>query len=311
VGFVDNNDGTATLAGTATSGGVFPMVITASNGVTADATQSFTLTVNGPPSITSGDAMTFTAGVAGTFAVTTHAGVPGSSTLSVGGDLPSGVTFTDNGDGTGTLAGTAPLSALGTYPLTLSASNGIDPDASQAFTLTIARATVVPLPAQLPTSDGSFHGVPPQTGVGSVLHLTGSGFAAGAPIVIGIYSTPMTLARTTADSSGKFAIAIRVPNLLGRHVIIAAGRGVDNLPRYVEAVTHVHAAVAPPPAGPGDDGSGGGDAGLAGTGPDTNLITTLEWAATLVLGGLMLLVAGRRADGPVRAAVRVIRRGRR
>ena len=53
---------------------------------------------------TSANTTTFTAGTAGTFSVTTSNGA--STVLSVGGTLPAGVTFTDNGNGTATLAGT-------------------------------------------------------------------------------------------------------------------------------------------------------------------------------------------------------------
>jgi hypothetical protein len=46
VDFTDNGDGTATLAGTPSTSGSYPITITASNGVSPDYTQSFTLTVN-------------------------------------------------------------------------------------------------------------------------------------------------------------------------------------------------------------------------------------------------------------------------
>ena len=48
------------------------------------------------------------------------------------GALPPGVTFTDNGDGTATLAGTPTTG--GTYPFTITANNGVAPNASQSFT---------------------------------------------------------------------------------------------------------------------------------------------------------------------------------
>ena len=107
--FIDNGDGTATLAGTPASGtaGTYPITITAANGVSPDATQGFTLTVRPAPSaptITSATTTTFTEGSAGTFTVTTT-GNPDAA-LSETGTLPSGVTFTDNGNGTATLAGT-------------------------------------------------------------------------------------------------------------------------------------------------------------------------------------------------------------
>ena len=66
--FTDNGDGTATLAGTPAAGtaGSYPITITATNGVSPDATQSFTLTVApGPAAITSAASTTFTEGSAG------------------------------------------------------------------------------------------------------------------------------------------------------------------------------------------------------------------------------------------------------
>ena len=59
---VDNGDGTATLSGTpsATSGGSYPITITASNGVSPAASQSFTLTVDQASAITSANKTTFT-----------------------------------------------------------------------------------------------------------------------------------------------------------------------------------------------------------------------------------------------------------
>ena len=58
--------------------------------------------------------------------------------LSETGALPTGVTFVDNGDGTATLAGTPAAGTGGTYPLTITATNGVSPDATQTFTLTVA-----------------------------------------------------------------------------------------------------------------------------------------------------------------------------
>ena len=140
VTFKDNGDGTATLAGTpaGNSGGPYPFTITATNGVSPAATQSFTLTVNQAPGITSSAGTTFTAGQAGTFTVTTS-GAPNSA-LSETGALPSGVTFKDNGDGTATLAGTPAGNSGGPYPFTITATNGVSPAATQSFTLTVNQA---------------------------------------------------------------------------------------------------------------------------------------------------------------------------
>ena len=86
------------------------------------------------PSITSAASTTFTAGTAGTFKITT-AGTPIAGITAIGA-LPSGVTLTDNGNGTATLASTA-AAAAGTYPFTINASNGVGTAATQPFTLTI------------------------------------------------------------------------------------------------------------------------------------------------------------------------------
>ena len=140
VTFTDNGDGTATLAGTpaAGTGGSYPLTITAtaSGGLAAPATQSFTLTVDAGPVITSADHTTFVVGSAGTFTVTTTSGSPVTIT-ETGATLPSGVTFTDNGDGTATLAGTPAAGTGGSYSLTIKASSGVGTDATQAFTLTV------------------------------------------------------------------------------------------------------------------------------------------------------------------------------
>ena len=90
------------------------------------------------PTITSANNTTFIVGQPGTFTVTTT-GTP-TPTLSVSGALPSGVTFTDNGDGTATIAGTPAAGTNGSYALTITASNGAAPDAVQNFTLTVNAA---------------------------------------------------------------------------------------------------------------------------------------------------------------------------
>jgi len=137
VTFTDNGTGTATLSGTPApgTGGVYPLTITAANGLLPNAAQSFTLTVQEGPAITSAGAATFTVGEAGSFTVSTS-GYP-EPNISLSGTLPTGVTFTDNGTGTATLSGTPAAGTGGVYPLTFTAANGLSPDATQAFTLTV------------------------------------------------------------------------------------------------------------------------------------------------------------------------------
>jgi hypothetical protein len=138
VNLPSSGTGSINIGGTPTGSGVETFTITATNGAGLTATQNFTLTVNQAPSITSVSSTTFTAGTAGSFTVTTQ-GYPNPA-LSESGALPSGITFTDNGNGTATLAGTATVP--GTSPITITANNGISPNGTQSFTL-----TVIPGPA--------------------------------------------------------------------------------------------------------------------------------------------------------------------
>ena len=143
--FVDNTDGTATLDGIPDAGGPasYSLIITATNGIAPDATQSFTLFVNNPPpAITSADNTTFVVGTFASFTVRTSPPIP-SATLSFTGTLPSGINFTPNGDGTATIDGTALAGSQGSYPINITASNGTLPSAAQAFTITVQDAPPV------------------------------------------------------------------------------------------------------------------------------------------------------------------------
>ncbi len=121
------------LSGTpaAGTGGAYSITITASNGIGTDATQSFTLSVDQAPAITSAASTTFTVGTAGSFQVTAT-GYP-APTFTEAGALPSGVTLSSAGVLSGTPA------ALGTYNFTITASNGVGSNATQPFILTVSQ----------------------------------------------------------------------------------------------------------------------------------------------------------------------------
>jgi hypothetical protein len=140
VTFTDNGNGTATIAGTPTTGGVYLLGITAGNGIGGNASQTLTLIVLQAPGITSPAGTTFTVGHAGTFSVTTT-GAP-SAALSENGALPRGVRFKDNGDGTATLSGTPTTG--GVYTFRITATNGVSPDATQHFTLNVVGLPAAP-----------------------------------------------------------------------------------------------------------------------------------------------------------------------
>jgi len=113
----------------------------ANGGVDTSAPQSFTITTNDPPKITSANSTTFAPGKTGQSFTVTTTGFPTGASMVIGetGTLPTGVMFTDNGNGTATISGTPAAGTQGSspYALTLSANNGVPPPDSQNFTLNI------------------------------------------------------------------------------------------------------------------------------------------------------------------------------
>lgn len=97
-----------------------------------NATQAFTLTLDQSPAVTSAASTAFTVGTAGSFTATAT-GFP-APTLSESGMLPKGVSFNPS---TGVLSGTSAAGTGGIYPVTITASNGISPNATQNFTLAV------------------------------------------------------------------------------------------------------------------------------------------------------------------------------
>ncbi len=162
--------------------------------------------VNGTaPAITSANAASFTYGVAGTFTVTTTGGpLPVIATVST---LPSGVTLTDNHDGTATIASTA-TALPGGVSIALTANNTINPSAAQTFTLTInkgvlmvtANAAMKSYGAANPAFTGTLTGVAPGDGITATYAST-----ATTSTVPGTYdsSKAEAITPTLSDPNGK------------------------------------------------------------------------------------------------------------
>ncbi len=93
------------------------------------------------PTFTSVPSDTVPSGSAFTFLVTTTGSPTPAITLSPESSLPTGVTLTDNGDGTAALTGTSAVAA-GTYTFAIQAANGVSPNATQAFTLQVTSTSV-------------------------------------------------------------------------------------------------------------------------------------------------------------------------
>jgi microsomal dipeptidase-like Zn-dependent dipeptidase len=121
--------GALTGLATAGTGGVYSIMITASNGILPNFVQTFTLQVNQPPAITSANSVTFATGALGAFTATAT-GYPQPTFTQNG--APAFINMSSNG----VLSGTPPVGAGGTYTITIIATNAVS-STTQSFTLTV------------------------------------------------------------------------------------------------------------------------------------------------------------------------------
>jgi hypothetical protein len=119
---VDNGNGQAALTGTpgATSGGVYPLSITATNSVIS-VMQAFVLTVYQSPSVAAPTSISVTDGTALVPLSIGYSGYPMPTVKAAG--LPKGLTFVSHGNGSATIAGTPGIKdPTGTDTVTITAS---------------------------------------------------------------------------------------------------------------------------------------------------------------------------------------------
>ncbi|MFH1377304.1 MAG: choice-of-anchor Q domain-containing protein [Planctomycetota bacterium] len=138
-------DGVDLISGTPTAGDIGlseTMTITASNGVTPDAVQTFSISVNPAPvapMITSTAPTTATAESVYSYLIIAT-GIP-TPTLSVT-NLPAWLSF----DGTDTITGTPTTGDIGlSETITITASNGVAPDVEQTFSIIVSPAPAAPM----------------------------------------------------------------------------------------------------------------------------------------------------------------------
>lgn len=286
VHLVDNHDGTATLSGTppAGAGGVTPIRITASNGVLPNATESFELTVTEEPSITSASTSGFLRGVPASFIVMTGAAFPTAVTLTETGALPTGLSFVDQHDGTAIIAGST-MDAAGTATIRVTATNGSGQPSIQTLAIVVQATAAILLPVLLTTSGGSLSGVPSTAVPLQIIHVSTAGFAPGAPVTFGIYSTPMFLALVDADLTGSASATLTIPaGFSGAHTIVAAGVGADGSALYLRSALTVTATGSGASAAPT----------IARTGPGEDVLQASLVALVALLGGIVVLLRRRR-----------------
>ncbi|GAB4008274.1 beta strand repeat-containing protein [Nocardioides ultimimeridianus] len=159
------------VAGTpaAGSGGEYDATVTATNGIGSDATHALHLTVDEAPSVAGPQSVRMVTGQSATVSYAA-AGYPVAG-LALTGSLPAGVTFHDNGNGTAILSGTPDTAATGSYPVTITASNGIGRDASYDVTIEVVPPVAITTSALGDATYGSSYdavvtatgGLPPYT----------------------------------------------------------------------------------------------------------------------------------------------------
>jgi hypothetical protein len=209
--FADNGNGTGTLAASNPVSGTYTISLGALNSA-GSASQTFTLVVTAPvaPSFTSGASTTVPFGQKFTFNVTST-GNP-TPALSASG-LPSWATFTDNGNGTGTLTG-VPTTSGTIPPITFTATNaGGAP--TQSFSLTVSPQSTPSITAPTGSSQAcvkqnngvqfNVSGTQFQNG----LTVTSSGLA--SVVVVFNNSTSLTVA-ATSGSKGSYSFTIKNPD---------------------------------------------------------------------------------------------------
>lgn len=180
--------------------------VTASNGVNPEATQRFTLMINAAPAITSASTTTFTVGQPGSFTVTAT-GVP-TPTFSLSG-APGWLAIDAS---TGVLSGTPPVGSGGTDTVTVTASNGVNPDAVQYLQVVVDEAP------SITSSDAATF----RTGEGGSFQVRALGYPAPTFAETGVlpkgvtFSTSGVLSGTPAKGTKEtYGIVITASNAFG------------------------------------------------------------------------------------------------
>ncbi len=205
------------LSGTPTTNGTYTFVVSADNGIDIPANSpTLTMTVGSGLAFTSATSATGNVGQPFSFTVMTSGSPPPSLSVASG-TLPAGLTFTSNGDGTGTLGGTIdPNAALGSVALTFKAINGVNSPITQAFTLDVAAS------ADLTTAMTGPKAVPVGSQVLYTVTVTNNGPSAVATPITASFTLPTGTSFVSALSGGTYAagaVTWSVANLAkGAHV---------------------------------------------------------------------------------------------
>ncbi|GAB3798591.1 hypothetical protein GCM10028798_11070 [Humibacter antri] len=225
------------------SGGTYAFTLHASNAFESDVRQNFVLTVNEAPGFTSANAISGSAGATLSFPVTTSHAYPVPSVLTLSGALPAGVSFTDDGNGSGLISGIPATGSGGVYPVVITTVGGTAVVA-QHVTITVNEA-----PAFTSRPDSLF-----TRGVDGSFTVT-TGHAYPAPAITLTGALPNGLAFTD-NGDGTATIAGTTTDAAGAvNLTIVASNGFGPAESQTMTLTVQNAPVVPlpllPPAGAG------------------------------------------------------------
>jgi hypothetical protein len=137
------DDTTGILSGTPSATGTFTFSVTGTDGIGAQTTQSYSVTINPPVSLGSLGQSQWTMNETGYDQTIIASGGTGALTLSHTGSIPTGLTFDDS---TGILSGTP--TAAGTFTFSATGTDSIGAQTSQSYTVVINPAVSLSALAQ-------------------------------------------------------------------------------------------------------------------------------------------------------------------
>ena len=262
----------------APGGGISSAAAVTDNGDVVGLSNNATLWQAGvAPSVTSAPSTTFAVATAASVTVTAT-GYPAPIFWEIG-PLPSGVQFEYNNNGTATLSGTPAAGTGGAYPLTIMASNGISPDATQSFTLTV-----------LPAPQTITFNAPTSGTVGGTATLSATGGASGNPVV---FSVDPTSGSGVCAVSGTNGTTLNY-SAVGNCVIDANQAGNTNY----SAAPQVQRTITVG-QGPSSSGGGGTPPILVGLSPSPQTINFTAPASASVGNSATLSATGGASGNPV------------
>ena len=212
------NASSGALSGIPAATGTFAFSVTASNVVGSSLPLAVSVTISlpsGPPVITNTAPATATAGVAYShqYSATGAAGITYSAPLAV---LPPGITLTSGG----LLSGTPNLA--GTYPFTVTATNGMPQDATQAVTITVSAPVAPSITSTTPPAGSQGTPYSFAFGASGTAPITWT-LVSGGTLPLGLSLSPAGALTGTPTAAATYSFAVQATNLQGNALSPATG----------------------------------------------------------------------------------------